>query len=249
MIPSIDIAYIAEELDRFEDELIVAHEDHGASDETNPRPLLGAMRDLLDELGRHRPEYGFDTLAEGEVAGSGRGLSALGDHGIDLLARLASISGKLRSPQLVRAIESLALPLACWTARCGGEIGNLGPVVNGAAAVANSLKDPADLARLYGLLREVGQAVSPAVSQESGSADPGRPWRVYLLNRAIVATRSHQPRLMEEAYDLIAEHLPNDAPDFFREGMEQMDALEYPPHVRKVVERYHDRWCGQRTLH
>jgi hypothetical protein len=249
MIPPVDITHIAEELDRFEDELIAAHEDRGGAEDTNPRPLLGATRELLDELGRQHPEYRNDPLAGGDAAESGRSLTALGDHGIDLLARLAALAGRLQHPRLTRGVETLTLPLACWIARCGGEINNLGPVVNGAAAVANGLKQPAELARLYGLLREVGLAVNPAISQETSAADPTRPWRVFLLNRAIVATRSHQPTLMEEAFDLIAEHLPHEAPDFFREGMEQMDALEYPSHVREVVERYYDHWCRQRILH
>jgi hypothetical protein len=248
MIPVIDIAYIAEELQRCAEELTSAHDDHGAAAETNPVTLVVAMRDLLDELRRPWAEHRRDPLDDGTYPPA-RNLTALGDHGIDLLARLAALAGRLRNPHLARDIEALALPLACWIARFGGEINHLGTVVNGAAALANRLKQPAELAHLYGLLREVAQAVSPLVSQEAVGADPTRPWRVFLLNRAIVATRSHQPALMEEAFDLLTEHFPDDAPDFFREGMEQMGALDYPPYVREIMRRYYDQWCGQRILH
>jgi hypothetical protein len=122
-------------------------------------------------------------------------------------------------------------------------------VVNGAAALANRLEQPRQLAELFGLLREIGVAVAPAVSQGSLSGDSNHPWRVFLLNRAIVATRSHRPDLMNEAFDALAEQLPDAAPDFFREGMEQMDALNYPPEVRSVMEDWYQRWCSQRVLH
>lgn len=249
MIPVVDIASIAEQLERLADELESAHDDQGAASDTNPEPLLTAMRDLLAELRGYPYLYRGDLFGQEEADAPRRDVTALGDHGIDLLARLAALAESLRSPQLARAIERLTLPLACWIARCGGEINRLGPIVNGAAALANSLQNPADLAHLYSLLREVGLAVSPLVSQEAARADPTRPWRVFLINRAIVATRSHQPALMEDAFDLLTEHLPDDAPDFFREGMEQMDALDYPSHVREIVRRYYDQWCGQRILH
>jgi hypothetical protein len=31
--------------------------------------------------------------------------------------------------------------------------------------------------------------------------------------------------------------------------MQQMDALDYPPHVRKVMEKYHREWPVNRSLH
>ena len=106
----------------------------------------------------------------------------------------------------------------------------MGPVVNGAASVANSLKQPGDLGQLYGLLTEVVNAVKPQISQDTASTDPTRPWRILLLNRAIVATRSHQPALMEEAFEALVEHRPDAAPGFFREGAaERWRALSQIP--------------------
>jgi hypothetical protein len=31
--------------------------------------------------------------------------------------------------------------------------------------------------------------------------------------------------------------------------MQQMEALNYPPHVRRVMENYHRRWTVNRVLH
>jgi len=92
-------------------------------------------------------------------------------------------------------------------------------------------------------------AVDPDISQETAPADPRNPWRVLLLNRAIVATRSHQVALMEESFASIVEYLPQEAPAFFREGMEQMDALAYPIRVRAVIQRFYDQWSERRVLH
>jgi len=79
--------------------------------------------------------------------------------------------------------------------------------------------------------------------------DTGRPWRVLLLNHCIVATRSHNTGLMEDAFALLSARLPEDAARFFTEGMQQMDALDYPQRVREVMEKYHRRWTVNRSLH
>jgi hypothetical protein len=64
-----------------------------------------------------------------------------------------------------------------------------------------------------------------------------------------VATRSHDTGLMEDAFSVLTSKLPEDATRFFSEGMGQMDALDYPPHVRTVMEKYHREWPVNRALH
>jgi hypothetical protein len=70
-----------------------------------------------------------------------------------------------------------------------------------------------------------------------------------LLNRSIVATRSHNTDLMEQAFTELSRHLPEDAGHFFTEGMQQMDALDYPEHVRRLMACYHRQWTLDRSLH
>jgi hypothetical protein len=196
-------------------------------------------------MSRERPQ---PIPADSRATGASD-LGAAGNECIDLLGRLAALAGRLRLPQHARQVEALALPLACWIARRGGELSHPAPVVNAAGALANSTKAPDELAALYGLMTEVVDALSPKVTQDGEPADSTRPWRVLLLNRAIVATRSHRPNLMESAFSAVVEALPGDAPEFFREAMGQMEALNYPPQVRAVVRRYADAWCQRRTLH
>lgn len=249
MLPVVDIAVIAEEIRRRSEDLVAAFEDQEGAVDTDPRILLDALEKLFDGLRLLEREQAEEALGGASARFGWKDVNVLGAHGIELLSRLAILAGRLRHPHLALDIEGLALPLACWIARHGGEIANIAPVVNGAAGLANRLKEPAQLERLYGLLSEIVNGVSPRISQDTGSADPTRPWRILLINRAIVATRSHQPGLMEEAFAAIVECLPEDAPDFFRGAMEQMEALDYPPQVRVVVHRFYDQWCSQRTLH
>jgi len=249
MLPLVDIAYIVEELRAQSKEVIEAFEDQEGDSNADPRVLLQALDDFFDGLRVHDDDAPGHVSIDGFTSTGIKDIRTLGNYGINLLARLAETAVRLRLPQRASGIEELTLPLACWIARRGGELGYLGPVVNGAANLANRLERPSDLGQLYGLLTEVVDAVNPQISQDAVPADPSRPWRVLLLNRAIVATRSHRPALMEDAFESIVEYLPDDAPTFFREGMEQMDMLNYPPHVRAVMRRYYEQWCGQRVLH
>lgn len=69
------------------------------------------------------------------------------------------------------------------------------------------------------------------------------------LRRQLAATHSHDTALMEQAFDVLANKLPEDAGQFFTEGMQQMDALNYPEHVHAVMAKYHRQWNIDRSLH
>lgn len=177
-------------------------------------------------------------------------LRDLAGFGIGLLAELADAARRLGMDAEAEAAARLTVPLSVLMARHGAELSALQPVVDALAMLANGLSDPAELAQLFGLMDEIVRAVSPAVAEDLDRTAPQRPWRILLLNRAIVATRSHRPALMVTAFDAVVEHLPEDAARFFEEGMAQMDALDYPPQVRAVMERYYlQQGPAPRTLH
>ena len=268
MLPPIDLAHIALEARRLCEDLTQAFADTYADPQAqveaesdaypqgglDPDNLCQSLQELLDALRREDPdaEPPDPDLECGSGLGSGAGapdLGTLADHGFELLTRVSALAGRLRLPQHARRVEGLALPLACWVARRGGELSHPAPAVNAAAAWANSLKAPDELAILYGLMSEMLEALSPMLTQDRNALDPNGPWRLLLLNRAIVATRCHRPALMELAFQSVVEALPTVAPDFFREALGQMEAINYPPQVRAVVQRYADAWCTRRTLH
>jgi len=163
-----------------------------------------------------------------------------------------ALSATIRQPYMSGqqlTLARLAIDIALWIARHNGRIETLEPVADGIALLANSSREPLELVMLGSLISELIASVSSVISQDLEKMNPGRPWRILLLNYGIVATRSHDTQRMEDAFGILTNRLPEDASRFFSEGMGQMEALDYPPHVRKVMEKYHSQWPVNRSLH
>ena len=248
MLPVPDPVFIRDEIARAAGRLRDARDDIGTDTAdaqlADPSGLIDALTDVLDRLALRERACDSDAPAR-----SGPTLGDLGDHGINLLARLADLARGLKLPQQAEALERLTLPLACCVARAGGELSFIGPVVNAAAGLANTVRSPREMIELYRMTDALTRGISPRVSEAAPTSEAGRTWRVLIVNRAIMATRTHQPALMEAAFDGLLEHFPGDAPAFFREGLEQMQALDYPASVRLVMQRYFDAWGSERRLH
>jgi hypothetical protein len=143
----------------------------------------------------------------------------------------------------------LAVVVASWIATHKGKIDKIEMVVNAFAGYANHLRDAAELAELCPIIRNIINVVSDDIRKDLEQTNLMRPWRILNLNYGIVATRSHDLKLIEQAYDTLVENLPQDAREFFREGMKQMDIVGYPQEVRAVVEKYDRMWGADSTLH
>ena len=176
-------------------------------------------------------------------------ITELGEYSIGLLGELEHWLQRHQLEEQLTLLAELQMALALWIARHGGELVTLEPVVDALARFANRTLDPEQLIELFTYMGEIVEAVAPVIRQDLEKTNPGRPWRVLHLNRAIVATRSHDPAAIQEAYDRLEELLPEEAPRFFAKGMEQMDALDYPPHVRNLVETYYQDWNRKHRLH
>ena len=216
----------------------------GEEDSETGLPMLTQAFDQLFEV---------LTRLEADLQSGGRTASAeiteLGEYALQLADNLGTRIGSADDEALRRSLAPLTLNLALWIARHGGVIDTLEPVVDALALFANTTTDTAALAALYGIIGTIIESVSPVISQDLEKINPGRPWRILLLNQSIVATRSHDTQLMEQAFATLTRNLPEDAPRFFTEGMQQMDALDYPQHVREVMARYHREWNPDRSLH
>ncbi|MCB1772855.1 MAG: hypothetical protein KDI88_04515 [Gammaproteobacteria bacterium] len=207
---------------------------------SEPGQLCDALLQLIGLLSQLDGERTEPTANIGE-------LNTLGEYGLHLLEDLAAQARRIRQAA-ASDIEHLSLPFALWVARRGGEIRNLGPVVNALAYFANQNSRPAAMTTLYGQCCEIIEAASPA-SQENFVEQAAHPYRMLLLNRAIVATRSQNPELIEIAFDSVLDVLPNDAQSFFAEAMEQMALVDYPEYVRDIVRRYFVEHARPRRLH
>jgi len=118
----------------------------------------------------------------------------------------------------------------------------LEPVVNCIAEISNVIREQDDIIFMTKCIKNILNGVTAEYQDDMLNTDPRRPWRVLLLNYGIVATRSHDSILIENAYDYFVHHLPEDAAQFFTEAMSQMTALNYPQQVRVVVEQYYQQY-------
>lgn len=246
--PGVDLNYIYRQFESAAPSVVAASHESGSGTEDadhSPAMLEQAMLRLLELLQLvDSRDSGENDLARHDVD-----INELGDYAIHLLADLSSVAGSLNLESEALKLEDLTLPMALWIARHQGELHTLEPVVNALARLANTLREPSLLAQLYQMAAELHRAVDDRVRQDLEKSNPGRPWRLLLMNQAIIATRSHQPGLIDEAYKILADALPEEAPRFFEEGMQQMEALNYPREVRQVVKKYYDLWSVPRTLH
>jgi len=256
-IPPVELSYIEETFSAAADDVAdafeVADRAQASRLENTPEVVSDAMHKLLQIFKSFESERESGNLPDRAVPGervlSRSDLLALGNYGLNLLAEMSKIAATLRVERRSRDLEALCFPLALWIVRNGGEISTLEPVVNALAQVANRFTKQADLEQLYFMVGELVEAVTPSLSEDLERSNPMRPWRVLLLNWGIIATRSYRPQLMNQAFRAIIEHIPEDAPEFFRQGMEQMEALDYPGEVRRVMTEYFEAWNLPKTLH
>ncbi len=208
---------------------------------------LAELLPAFDQLTEVMQRLDADTEATAETDNAD--VSGIGEYALQLAEALSAELEQRQLQQHRMAQAALTIDIALWVAGHGGLLDRLEPVVDALAGFANNIRDPDRLATLSDVMMRIVAAVSPVIRRDLEKVNPGRPWRVLLLNQSIVATRSHDTQLMEQAFALLTGELPEDAGQFFSEGMQQMDALNYPDPVRKVMARYHRQWNPDRSLH
>jgi len=210
------------------------------TNQVTPGQLAEAIEQFLAIIARVDRE-------EGEVGPiTKEDATQLGDYGVTLITDLIAWAGQLNMPVPRTDLEIVILAAADWIMRHDGQIRALDPVVNSLANFSNRMHDPASLEPITHFMGRVIQASASLIKEDLEKTNPGRPWRVLHLNRGIVATRTHNPELMEKVFEDLVRYLPEDAAAFFAEGMQQMEALNYPPPVRQVMGRFFDLWTRPR---
>jgi len=246
----VDAGFLADQYQELSEPLLKAWDDADAEGEATALPLLySAMLKLIAVL--RSLEIESDELEHHPDVLECHELTTLGEYGTQLLMETAEWARRYRHEDLAHGLEALVLPLALLISRHEGELKEVSPLVHQLALLANQLQTPTELTQLYRIIDEVLDAMNPAFSESyEADPDPANPWRLLLLNRAIVATRSHNTKLMEPAFDAVVELLPGDCEVFFEEAMEQMEIIDYPEAVRELVKNYYLQHHIQgRTLH
>lgn len=215
-------------------------DDPGQPGETTPALLLETFQQLFDAMQRTEANRGSTIPSDA---------SELGEYALEMFEQACHWARHLELPAAFEQLQAFTIAMGLWVASHDGQLLTLEPVVDALAQIANNTGEPEDLLKLYQVMTTVMDATSPVIAKDLEKTNPGRPWRLLNLNRAIVATRTHQPDIMEAAFSSLAERLPEDAAGFFTQGMEQMDLLDYPPQVREVMDRYYKKWSVNRALH
>lgn len=217
-------------------------------DANSPHYLFKAMDQAIDVMAGadSSAHKGMSTESFGML--EEKDISQIGKDTLDILEAMVDYvqneSGD-RNRELIR----LSIPASLWIARHGGKLSQIDMVVNSLAGYANELTEPHTLADLASVIKEVIDACDDEIHRDMEQTDMMRPWRILNLNYGIVATRSHQPDIIKMAYDALVKNLPQDAREFFKEGLQQMDIVGYPDEVREVVERYNEMWGSESSLH
>jgi predicted flap endonuclease-1-like 5' DNA nuclease len=231
-----------------------------ADDEKSPARLIEAMEKAIDVMERADADAQAKAKAKTEAHARTQALissendaTQIGDYALTLIEGIADHIRTDVDQQgfqtFNRDLMYLAVVVASWIATHKGKIDKIEMVVNAFAGYANHLRDAAELAELCPIIRNIINVVSDDIRKDLEQTNLMRPWRILNLNYGIVATRSHDLKLIEQAYDTLVENLPQDAREFFREGMKQMDIVGYPQEVRAVVEKYDRMWGADSTLH
>lgn len=250
IVPPSDLSWFSDKLAETLQVISDAWSDSGtvvSADETSPRLLQEALQQLIQVLQTQVPgggleEYPANPVEEVDV-------SELGDYGLHMLLELYQMATDLGLNEQLESLEQLSLSLSLWVVENEGELNTVDLVVNSLARIANQCTDLASLERLFFVMGEILDAIPPLSPEELLNQSTLHPCQLLLLNRAIVATRTLTPRLMEIAYTDVSELLPEEAPRFFSEGMEQIEIQNYPDAVREVIESYYRKWPAPKTLH
>jgi len=225
-------------------------EDLDKDNVNSPHNLQAAMDQAVDVMARADADSAVQKNMSAESMGllEEKDISQIGQYALEILEAMVSAMQN-KTGQQNRDLIRLSMPITLWIARRGGKLSQIDMVVNSLAGYANDVSEPLMLAELTNVIEEIINACDDAIRQDLEQTNMMRPWRVLNLNYGIVATRSHQPALIEKAYDALIKNLPQDARQFFKEGLQQMDAVGYPDEVREVVERYNNSWGSESVLH
>lgn len=169
-------------------------------------------------------------------------VTRLGEYALILLADLNHWVSQSRISDVNPQLECMALSVADWTVRNGGEIETLEPIVKACTSLVNRLDNSSDLAEIVALMNAVSKNCASNLQSDVDKSDASRPWRILHWNLAIAATRTCDLDIMKQAFGRLLHALPEEARLFFQEGMREMERLDYPESVKVLMRGYFDRY-------
>jgi len=211
----------------------------------NALEMIEAMQRSIDVMARASADY---RSSMGKAL-QNDDISQIGDYALTLLDELSMVAANRGLQHNMSLLHRLSIPVAIWIADHEGKISKLDIVVNAVANYANELTSSEQLASFCEVIRKVIFSVTDEIKMDMEATNPMRPWRILNLNWGIVATRSHNAETMEMVFDQLIKNIPADAKQFFKEGMQQMEIINYPDHVKVVMDKYNNLFMDDSNLH
>lgn len=210
-------------------------------------PVLSQTQ--ADELGIAAEKLGTILKNPDQIDKLDGSVTHIGQLGLQTLSEYIQLDTRYLQGAHQEDLNLYSASFCFWIARQGGTIQALDLAVNSLAYIANRVQDPDTLGWLSDEIGHVIEAVPDSLRHSATSNLESAPWQVLNLNRSIIATRSHDTDRMQEAFDRLIALLPDDACNFFKQGMEQMDIVGYPDPVRQIMLQYYTRSCEPKHLH
>jgi hypothetical protein len=204
--------------------------------EASPPHLVQTLREFFATCVRLDTEYGeASPLPVEDSAG-------FTDAALHCLADLCGWLPRLDIVDHEAALDRVLLGVAVWGLSHEIELTPSDPLVNALAHVANDAASKQDLAAIYGIMQGIIGAVPETVKSDLEKSNPYRPWRILLLNFAIVAIRTQDIPMMLYAFDLLERYLPEECSGFFAEAVTQSQRSAFPDEVRGLLDAELSRW-------
>jgi len=163
----------------------------------------------------------------------------LGDYGLSILESLCHLSLEMELELDSHQWEQLSISLALWGIHHGAELSSFTLISNGLAHMANKATTLQHLESLYLTMSATIDAAAVDTIEEALFTNSSHPWKLLLYNRAIVATRSLSSTYIREAFSAIVEHLPEEASDFFSDGLIQLQEKAFPVETQRLVAEFY----------
>jgi hypothetical protein len=231
--------------DEVEDQWIFSEEEN----ETRAISLVETVTDLFHHLAKHDQPEAKQSRRRSDQSSLPDNLSELTNQCINNLAELAQLGDIMESRCQSAEIRELIFPLALWLSDLSGQIHQMSIVVDVVAKLANKQHNTETLTTMYHQVSQIINAIPNTQIENRTDEEAQATWRLLIINHSIIATRTHDSSIIEAAYQNLVERIPEEAPYFFSQAMEQMRLIDYPKSVCNIVEKYYLQWSDQSTLH
>lgn len=229
---------LSHQFDTLSTEILQSYDLHGAPQTglSTPPQLVEAVKEFFqtfEELDNEYGEIGPISLDDSDE---------LTDYCLRCLAELRNWLNRLELNSATPSIDKLIIGAALWTIRHEGQIMTPEPVVNALACGANDATTKQELAAIFGLTQGLISAIPDSIKVDLEKSNPARPWRILLLNFAIVAIRTQDAVMIGYALDTLSTHLPEEYQGFLQEAAQQAAHPMFSDEVKELIQTESTNW-------